>query len=90
MFSEPKNLLRGDPDLHSVGVVGVFGEVGAAGVAGRNVLDTIRATHGVEGIVRTGAVQEAGRSVEDKLNTAGTQHQACVLKQAAENNNVSN
>lgn len=73
-----RKLLKGGADLNSVRLVGVFGEVGAAGVAGRNVLDTVRATHGVEGIVRTRAVQKAGRSVEDERvkqrPAAGTQH----------------
>ncbi len=49
-------VLRKGTDLNPVGAVGVFGEVGAARMTGRNVLDTIRATHRVEGTGRTGAV----------------------------------
>lgn len=43
-------------DQNPVGAVGVFSEVGAARMTRRNILDTIRATHWVEGAGRTGAV----------------------------------
>lgn len=46
----------GGADLNPVRVVGVFGEVGAACMTGGDVFDSIRATHGVEGAGRAGAV----------------------------------
>lgn len=49
-------MLGGATHLNPVGVVGDFGEVGAAGVARRNILNSIRAAHRVEGTGRAGAV----------------------------------
>lgn len=56
MGGKHEHVLRGGTDLNPVGAVGVFGEVGAACMTRRNILDTIRATHRVEGTGRTGAV----------------------------------
>lgn len=49
-------MLSKGTDLNPVGVVGVCGEVGAARMTRRNILNTIRATHRVEGVGWTGAV----------------------------------
>lgn len=53
-------------NLNPVSAVGVFSEVRAAGMTRGNVLDVVRAAHGVEGTVWTGAVSVAQgqRSVE--------------------------
>lgn len=42
--------------LNLVSVVEVYGEIGAACMTGRNILDSIRATHRVKSTADTGAV----------------------------------
>lgn len=62
-------MLNGGTDLNPVGVVGVFSEVGAAGMTRRNIFNTIRPTHWVEGSDRTGAVGITHWPVESRENS---------------------